>query len=83
VCGTLIASSVAVVRAVRDLDVDVVQNIFESVLRSTANVEAITHDVRASVGVAVGVLNRSASSLDSLNHLLQHPTLSISLPEKR
>jgi hypothetical protein len=82
VCTALVVCTVVLVNSVRDLDLNVVQEAIASALRSVHNVEDITQSVKESVGTVVGAVNRSAVAIQSLNTLLQHPTVTLSMPSQ-
>jgi hypothetical protein len=82
VCTALVVCTVVLVNSVRDLDLNVVQEAIASALRSVHNVEDITQSVKESVGTVVGAVNRSATAIQSLNTLLEHPTVTLSMPSQ-
>jgi len=68
-------------KQIKDVDLRSVQTIIESVTHSALNIEMATERVLDSIAFATTVLNNSATSLDQLNRILRHPTLSVSLPD--
>ena len=82
IVASVVVGAVLIHDSIARIDLNYVQEIVESALRSTINVEDLTNQaktiatsVQQSVGVAVGVLNRSAHSIDVMNELLSHPTI--------
>ena len=81
VCTALVVCTVVLVNSVHDIDLNIAQEAIASALRSVRNVEDITQSVKESVGTVVGAVNDGALAVQSLDNLLRHPTVTLSLPD--
>ena len=85
VVASVVVGAVLIHDSIARIDLEYIQAIVESALRSTINIEDLTNQaktiatsVQQSVSTVVTVVNNSAVVIDSLNTLLKHPRIELS-----
>ena len=71
--------SYQIVAAVRDVDLNSVSAILTSATHTAFNIETASAEIVKSIAFATEVMNTSVSAVDSVNQMLQHPVLQISM----
>ena len=66
--------------AIEELNVDAVSHVIENVLSTSVNLQQLSADALLAVHSASNALNQTTQSLVSLNSILRHPTVSLTLP---
>lgn len=66
--------------AIEGLNIEAVSLVIDHVLHTSVNIERLSHDALGAVHAASLALNQTTVSLQRLNDVLRHPTVSLSLP---
>jgi len=71
--------SYQIVAAVRDVDLNSVSAILTSATHTAFNIETASAEIVKSIVFATATLNRSTTVVESVNQLLSHPVVQISM----